>query len=290
MNILVTGANGMVARAAAEYCRAIGDEVTALTHQQLDIADRTAVEARLRDLRPDAVLNCAAFTDVDGAETRRDECFAANARGPENLARACREAAARFVTVSSDYVFDGRKEGFYVEGDTPNPQSAYARSKLEGERLVEAANKEAVVIRSGWIFGAGGTNFLSEVPSLLRSGTRIKAILDSWGTPTFAGDLARRMREFAAADLRGIFHVTNAGDGTTYLEFAETAAEIGGFDRSLIEPVSLNDLKRPAMRPKNSRLASERLAATGFDPLQDWTDALRSFIEKEKAAEMPPLL
>lgn len=279
MKILITGANGMVARAAAEYCRSIGDDVLALTRQEMDIGDRDAVFRAIESERPDAILNCAAYTDVDGAETNVEESRRANTFGVQFLAEASREFSVRFVTISTDYVFDGDDSGFYTEDANPNPRGAYAETKYEGELAASKANDQSVIVRSGWIYGSGGTNFLSVMHRLLGEGKRIKAIKDSYGTPTFALDLAKRLRELAATDASGIFHVTNSGDGTSYLGFAEKVCELGGFDASLIEPVSHSALQRPAPRPVSSKLATVRLQELGFTPLQDWEEALAEFLQ-----------
>jgi dTDP-4-dehydrorhamnose reductase len=262
----------MVARAAIGHCLALGDTVTALTRQRLDISDRAAVWSMLDETKPDAVLNCAAYTNVDGAESEREAAYAANAAGPENLAAACLNTGARFVTISTDYVFDGTNAGFYTENDEPNPQGVYGRSKLEGEERARGANAGSVIVRSGWIFGHGGTNFLSVMGKMLAEGKPVKAIRDSYGTPTYAADLAKRLRELAGMmNAEGIFHVTNAGEGTSYLGFAQEVCRIGGFDPGLLEPVSHADLKRPAPRPVSSKLGSIR----GLDPLPNWEGALK---------------
>lgn len=275
MKVLITGANGMVARAAVEYCRSIGDDVTALTRQDLDISDHEAIDSAFGAIKPEIVLNCAAYTDVDGAETNEQTAYLANSVGVENLAFAC-STGITFVTISTDYVFDGTKDGSYSFSDPPNPQGVYARSKLEGELRASAANPRSIIVRSGWIYGHNGTNFLSIMHKLLADGRRIKAIGDSYGTPTFANDLARRLREMATKDISGIFHITNSGNGTSYLGFAEKVCEIGGFDRNLLEIVSNDDLKRPAPRPTNSRL--ENTEIVGLIPLQNWEMALIEFL------------
>jgi dTDP-4-dehydrorhamnose reductase len=278
MKALITGANGMVARAAARHCAQAGDEVTALTRSDLDISDAQAVAAVIQQIRPDAVLNCAAFTDVDGAESDPGAAHAANAAGVENLAIACRNTNSGFVTISTDYVFDGAKPGFYTQRDTPNPQSTYATTKRDGEVRALTAYARTIVVRSGWIFGTGGTNFLSVMNRMLGEGKPIKAIRDSYGTPTFAGDLAVRLRELALLDMPGIFHATNSGSGTSYLGFAEKVCEIGGFDKTLIGAVSKDDLKRPAPRPASSKLACLFSERFGLDAMPDWEDALKRFL------------
>jgi dTDP-4-dehydrorhamnose reductase len=275
MKILITGANGMVARAAILYCRSLGDEVLAYTRQHLDISHSETVEKILSQNRPDAVINCAAYTDVDGSEINRELCYGANAYGVENLAQAAKQIDAAFVTISTDYVFDGENSGFYVETDEPNPLGVYGKAKLEGEVRAGAVNSDSIIVRSGWIYGVGGTNFLSKVHLLLAEGKPIKAISDSYGTPTFADDLAKRLRELAELKTPGIYHVTNAGDGTSYAGFARKTAEIKGYDQALITDVSVDSLQRPAPRPRSSKLSTRH---KNLAPLPDWEKALRNFL------------
>lgn len=272
----------MVAQAAAEHCRSIGDEVVALTRAELDISDHNSVMARIGEFSPDAVLNCAAYTDVDGAETDQQSPYDANATGVENLAEACMLADSRFVTISTDYVFDGEKAGYYTQHDTPRPRGVYAMTKYYGEILARNTYARSIIVRSGWIYGRGGKNFLSVIDRLLAKGDQIKAIADSYGTPTFAGDLARRLRELAELDLPCVFHATNSGPGTSYFGFAEKVCEIGGFDKGLIEAVSKDDLKRPAPRPASSKLACLLSGRLGLAPMPDWENALSRFLTAGK--------
>jgi len=276
MKVLITGANGMVAQATAEHCRSIGDEVSALTREQLDIADRSSVLEVLDRERFDSVINCAAWTDVDGCETDREKNYAANAQGPENLAIGCRNTNANLVTISTDYVFDGAKEGFYTQRDDPNPESEYGRAKLAGERLAQAALARTIVVRAGWIFGPGGTNFLSKVVEKLLNGEGVKAISDAFGTPTYAPDLAKRLRELAVLDLPGIYHAANAGGGISYAGFARSVLP----DPNLVEDISAAALTRAAARPQNSRLRCLLSEAIGLKPLRPWEEALKDFIER----------
>lgn len=278
MKVIITGANGMVARAAAKYCGENGDDVFALTRQDLDIADRAAVVSAVKDLRPTVILNCAAYTDVDGAESNPEASRRANTVGVRNLAEAAHSFESRLVTISTDYVFAGDYSGFYTEEHEPNPRGVYAVTKYEGELAALETDPNVIVVRSGWIYGDGGTNFLSVMHKLLAEGKSIKAIGDAFGTPTFAGHLAMRLRELAGLDDSGIFHVTNGGPGTSYLGFAEKVCELGGYPLDLIEPVSNNDLKRPAPRPVSSKLGSVRLESSGLTPLPDWEDALATFL------------
>lgn len=271
----------MVARAAIEHCQANGDEVVALTRNELDIADKVAVSAIFGREKFDAVINCAAFTNVDGAETNVEKCYAANSFGVENLALASKEIDCRFVTISTDYVFDGGNAGFYTQRDTPNPHGVYARSKLEGEMRARNAYARSIIVRSGWIFGKSGTNFLSVMHNLLADGKSLKAIYDSYGTPTFADDLASRLRDLAELDLPCVFHVTNSGTGTSYAGFARKICKITGFDSSLLEEISDIQLKRPAPRPVSSKLACLFSEKFGLKPLRNWEVALAEFLKDE---------
>ena len=268
----------MVARAAIKYCESIGDKVVSFTRQDLDIADGEKVFEVLEREKPAAVLNCAAFTDVDGSETQIEKCYAANSAGVENLAVASKKINCAFVTISTDYVFDGAKGDFYTQRDTPRPEGVYAKAKLEGELRARNAYARSIIVRSGWIFGEGGTNFLSVMHRLLAEGKRIKAIRDSYGTPTFARDLARRLRELAELDLPAIYHVVNSGQGTTFEEFAKEVCRLKGFDLNLLESVSMKDLNRPAPRPADSRLACLFSEKFGLSPLQSWEKALAEFL------------
>lgn len=286
MRVLVTGAGGMVGRAVGEYCGANGDRVFSYDHRGLDIADCARVMEVLRQDQPNAVINCAAWTDVDGCERDAQRAFAANASGPENLAKASHEIGAVLVTVSTDYVFDGEKEGFYTQRDQPNPQSVYAVSKLAGEHRAQLAHARTTVVRTGFVFGAGGTNFLSTIIARARRGETLKAISDAYGTPSYAPDLARRLRELAQLDLPGTFHAVNAGPGVSYEQFARTALDLSGCSASRLETVAVGSLKRPAARPRNSRLKCLLSEALGLAPLPAWDDSLRAFAALEAPSEV----
>jgi dTDP-4-dehydrorhamnose reductase len=281
MKVLITGANGMVAKAAITHCRSIKDDVIGLTRQQLDISDADAVARAFEEFVPEAVLNCAAYTNVDAAETDREAAYNANAIGVRNLVAASRDYDAAFVTISTDYVFDGRNSEFYTQRDDPNPLGVYAATKRAGELMALEEYARSIVVRSGWIYGEGGTNFLSAMPRLLAEGKTIKAISDSFGTPTFAEDLARRLRELAELDMPCIFHVANSGPGVSFYDYAQKVCEIGGFDPARVEQVSMNDLKRPAPRPASSKLACLFSEKFGLDPLPDWEAGLRRFLRSK---------
>jgi dTDP-4-dehydrorhamnose reductase len=275
----------MVGRAVCEHCISLGDSVFSYDHLGLEIADPDRVRQTLQSDRPDVVINCAAWTDVDGCESDHDRAVAANTAGPENLARASRKAGAVLITISTDYVFDGTKEGFYTQRDDPNPKSFYGASKLEGEHRAQEALARTIIVRTGFIFGSGGRNFLSTVVERAVRGERLKTISDAWGTPTYAPHLASRLRELAERDLPGVFHVVNSGDGASYEKFTRAALKAAGCDQTNIETVTMGSLNRPAPRPSNSRLKCLMSEAIGLAPLPHWQDALPGFVASQKRTE-----
>jgi dTDP-4-dehydrorhamnose reductase len=268
----------MVGRALRQFCEASGDTVFAYDHARLDIANAEDVSRTVNYRRPDAVINCAAWTNVDGCESDVERAFAVNARGPENLARASRDVNAAFVTISTDYVFDGTKEGFYTQEDEPNPESVYGRAKLEGERRSTLIYDRSIVVRTGYIFGRGGINFLSTVVERALKGEKLKAITDTYGTPTYAIDLAERLRQLAELNVAGIYHVVNSGPGVSFEEFTRKAVALTGNREAIVEPVSTDTLNRPARRPRNSRLRCLLSEKIGLPPLRDWETALAEFV------------
>jgi dTDP-4-dehydrorhamnose reductase len=278
----------MVGRAVVAHCSAQGESVAAFDHQSLDITDESHLKLAFERERPDVLINCAAWTDVDGCELDPARAQRENAYGPEILAIACRKMGARLVTISTDYVFHGEKDGFYTQRDQPNPQSAYGLSKLEGERRVLNACADTVLVRTGYIFGPRGRNFLSTVALRARRGEELKAISDSFGTPTYAPHLARRLYRLSQIEVPGTYHVVNAGTGTSFEGFARYVLATAGLANCRLQSVSLQELKRPAPRPRNSRLRCLLSEALGLEALPSWQDAVREFIAMDSADGQPP--
>jgi dTDP-4-dehydrorhamnose reductase len=286
--ILITGAGGLVGRASVAHCLANGDEVVACTRESvdgseaLDIGDAAQVERVTHRERPDAVINCAAWTDVDGCESDPAKAELANATGPQNLARACREVGAAFLTISTDYVFDGLKDGFYTQRDEPRPLSVYGRFKLEGERRSQVECARTIVVRTGYIFGPGGRNFLSTVVDRVKRGEKLKAISDCWGTPTYGHDLAVRLRELVELDLPGVVHVVSSGEGATFETFTREALILADCEPGSVESVTMAELVRPAPRPRNSKLKCLLSEALGLRALPHWQEGLACFLGRKE--------
>ena len=278
MKVLVAGANGLVGRAVGSHCNSLGDLVLPYARQSLDITDYELVMRTVADQQPDVVINCAAWTDVDGCQSNSEKAFSVNAKGPENLAIACRAQGAGLITISTDYVFDGSKDGFYTQLDEPKPISVYGVSKLEGEQRASSAYPQTIVVRTGFVFGKGGRNFLSTVVERGRRGEKLQVINDAKGTPTFADDLAARLRQLAELRTAAVFHVVNSGMGATYEDFARLALEMASIEDPDIEPISGALLNRPAPRPANSCLRCLVSDSLHLPPMPDWKAAVRRFV------------
>ena len=255
MRVLVCGAGGMLGRDVVEAAERGGHEAIALGHSELDVTNADGVGAALEEAAPDAVVNCAAYTNVDGAEAEPDEALLVNGTGAGNVARAAAAAGARALYVSSDYVFDGRKPSPYVESDPPAPLSAYGRSKLAGERETLAADPGHLVVRSSWLFGAGGRNFVDTMLRLGDERDEVAVVDDQVGCPTFTGHLAAALLALLEQGAMGTRHAAAAGS-CSWRDLAIEAFRRAGVDCT-VRPATTEELARPAPRPAYSVLRSE---------------------------------
>ena len=269
----------MLAHDVVEVAREAGHEVTALGSAQLDVTDAAAVREWVTDSESETVLNCAAWTDVDGAEAHEAEAHAVNADGAGNVAAAAAEAGASVVYVSTDYVFDGTKADGYVEDDEPAPLSAYGRTKLAGERKTEEANSRCFVVRSSWLFGAHGRNFVDTMLQLGRQRSELKVVDDQVGCPTFARHLAGALVKLAEGEAYGIHHLAGAGV-CSWFEFAGEIFRRAEVDVRLV-PCTTEEFPRPAPRPAYSVLGSERAEAIR---LPDWREGLAAYLAERAPA------
>ncbi|MGO4595418.1 dTDP-4-dehydrorhamnose reductase [Leifsonia sp. 2TAF2] len=282
MRYLIAGAAGMLGQDLQKALA--GRDVTALSRAELDVTDREAVLAAVAG--HDVVLNASAYTKVDDAEAHEDAAYAINALGTENLAVAAARHGARLVTVSTDYVFDGHASEPYAE-DTPwDPINAYGRSKAAGEELALAAHPDGTfIVRTAWLYGAGGPNFAKTMVKLAGSHDTVSVVDDQLGQPTWTGDLAAQIVALLDADApAGIYHGTNAGQASWY-EFARAVFAQAGLDPERVKPTDSSTFVRPAPRPSYSVLGHDGWARAGLEPMRPWEDALAAATEDGLFAE-----
>lgn len=277
MRVVVTGHEGMLGRRLVEEGRSRGHAVTGLDRPAFELGRPEEAAALVRDAGPELVLHGAALTDVDGCESRAEEALALNGAASGVIARAARDAGARCVYVSTDYVFDGGKDSPYLEDDPTGPATAYGASKLRGEREVLAAGGS--VLRLSWSFGPDGKNFVATIAGLLREGRTLRVVDDQRGAPTYTRDAARALFDLGERGGEGVYHCSNAGE-TTWFGFARAVAAGLGLPVERVTPCGSEEYPRPAPRPANSRLGGARLAELRGVGMPPWEDALRRYLEE----------
>jgi dTDP-4-dehydrorhamnose reductase len=257
-------------------------DVIGLTHAELDATDAEAVAGALAGAQPDALVNCAAFTDVDGAETDEAGATAGNATSAAVLARAAADAGLRLVHVSTDYVFDGARPSSaapYVESDPIGPRSAYGRTKLAGEQAVASAGGSHAIARSSWLFGAGGRNFVATMLALGAERDEVTVVDDQVGCPTYTGHLAAALLTLAEGSSQGVHHVAGGGTPCSWHDFAVEIFRQAGVDCRVL-PCTTAETGRPAPRPAFSALATERPETP---LLPSWQEGLAAYLNVRKA-------
>lgn len=300
MKILVTGANGLLGRAVTEEvlrrghtCIATGRApqprcAAAAVYQPADLCDPQAVQALIALAQPDAVIHCAAWTDVDGAELpeNREQVFAVNAGGTKNVAEACRDAGCKMIYITTDYVFDGTDTAPYpADCERFAPLNVYGQSKLAGERAVTETLERYFLVRTSWVYGTGGKNFVRTMLHLSRTHDTLRVVSDQIGTPTYAPDLARLLADMAESDRCGRYNAVNSGGYVSWYDFACAIFRTAGIPMTVL-PVTTEEYGRSlAARPRSSRLDTGKLAEAGFAPLPDWQDALARYLIAERAAD-----
>ena len=286
MRILITGAGGQIGRDLARVCADAGDEVTGATHAELDVTDRDQVLGAVGALRPQVIVNCAAWTAVDACESDPARALRHNALSVRWLAEGARRFDAHLIQLSTDYVFAGDKPEPYDEWDETGPRSAYGRTKLAGEREALLGVPGACVVRTAWVCGEHGGNMVKTVLSLLRADpTRQLAFVDDQrGCPSFAADLALGLRGLAVSRVPGVVHLTNAG-AVSWYEFVCEILEVAGFSPAQCRPITTADLQppRPAPRPANSVLDNRVLRELGMPLLRHHAEPLRELLKTLQA-------
>ncbi len=272
MRVLITGASGQVGHELQRVFAA--HDVIAADRASLDVADRSAVLAAVTTLAPDAIVHSAAFTAVDACETEVDRAYAVNALGVRHVGEAARRVGAHVVHLSTDYVFDGTKQGPYDEWDTPNPQSVYGRSKWAGEQEL-LHDPDATVLRVAWVFGVHGSNIVKTILRVAADQPTLRFVDDQVGRPTAAADVADLIGRIVAERRPGLFHATNQG-AVSWYEFARAVMESAGHDPARVEPCATADLQppRPAPRPANSVLDDVALRLSGAPRLPHFRESL----------------
>jgi dTDP-4-dehydrorhamnose reductase len=279
MRILVTGAGGMLGSDIVRAAEFVNHEVVALAHADLDVVRERVVRATIRREAPDVVFNCAAWTDVDGAEADPEGAERLNARAAGAVAAAAAEIGAAIVQPSTDYVFDGEKRAAYIESDLPNPLSVYGRTKLAGEHAVAAANPRHFVVRTSWLFGANGGNFVETMLRLGRDLGEVVVVRDQVGCPTYTGHLADALVQLVEDDDFGLHHIAGGGH-CSWFDFAVEIFRKAGVECRALSCTTA-DFPRAARRPPRSVLGTEREHALY---LPDWREGLRSYLAERTVA------
>ena len=292
MKILITGSNGMLAsQVITDLNRGyteLGPVPAAMKDAQLlladvdtlDITDKAATESYMQQHRPDVVINCAAYTNVDGCESNQDTAFMVNAIGSRNLAMACEATGAKLVHVSTDYVFRGDEPTPRREYDMPWPISAYGKTKYAGEEFVRQYCKKSFIVRTAWLYGYNGKNFVKTMVWLAKEKGGAKVVNDQHGNPTNAADLSHHLLKIAASEEYGTYHCTGNGECTWY-EFAAEIARLAGYE-GVMSPCTSDEFPTPTKRPAYSSLDNMMLRVTVGDEMRHWKDALKAYFENQK--------
>jgi len=275
MRILITGAEGQLGRDLVATL-VFNHDVFGMGRAELDITNIQQARSVIHDVKPDVIIHAAAYTAVDLAEEEEDQAYQVNAYGTRNVAVACEEVGAKFCYISTDYVFDGRGDRPYREYDNTNPQSVYGKSKRAGELLAQSLTSRYFIVRTSWVFGIHGQNFVKTMLKLAETKRQLKVVHDQIGSPTYAKDLAKFLSELVVTEKYGIYHASNTGICSWY-EFAKTIFEYSSINIQ-VDPCTTEEFPRPAPRPKYSVLDHMSIRTNGFKDLRPWQEALREFL------------
>ena len=275
MKVLVFGARGMLGKDLVPAL-SVKHQVLARDIEDLDIADQQRVQKEIETLRPQVVVNAAAYTDVDGCEAKRELAFSVNAEGARNIAAGCAASNARMIHLSTDYVFDGTSSAPYREEDPPNPLNVYGASKLQGERQIREVLENHLIIRTEWLFGRHGKNFVDTILRLAAQQEELRVVNDQRGAPTFTKDLSWAIEKLLEKEAKGILHITNSGS-CTWFEFARQILRDKGYDHVQVIPISSEELARPAKRPANSVMDCRRYEKLTGRMMRTWQEALQEY-------------
>lgn len=278
MKVLVTGANGQLGYDVVKELQKQNIECYGASRQDFDIVDFEATENFIKNYMPDAVIHCAAYTAVDKAEDEQELCYLVNASATENIAEICKKINAKMLYISTDYVFDGTKDGFYKVDDKPNPINVYGKTKLLGEQAVQKILDKYFIVRISWVFGEHGYNFVKTMLRLGKERKELNVVADQYGSPTYTADLAPLLVEMIKTDKYGVYHATNEGV-CTWAEFAEEIFKIAGMNVK-VNHIMTAEYPTRAQRPMNSRLSKKSLINNNFKTLDNWQSAVKNYLQK----------
>jgi dTDP-4-dehydrorhamnose reductase len=282
MKILVTGANGQLGRDLVEIL-GLSHEVIGFGSKDLDVRDLDQCHEKFKQVNPDVIIHAAAYTAVDLAESNEHQAFAVNAFGSRNIAAAANEIKAKLCYISSDYVFDGTSDKPYKENDITNPQSVYGKSKLAGEQLIQSLTNQFFIVRTSWVYGQYGNNFVKTMLKIGKEKPKLKVVNDQIGSPTYTVDLSHFILELISSEKYGIYHASNIGS-CSWFEFAQAIFAESGYTTQ-VEPCMTEDFPRPAPRPKYSVMDHQSIRTHNFTDLRPWREALAEFIEETKGSK-----
>ncbi len=278
MKVLVTGSNGQLGYDVVKELQKQNIECYGATRKEFDLVDFEATKNFIINYMPDVVIHCAAYTVVDKAEDEQGLCYLVNASATENIAEICKKINAKMLYISTDYVFDGTKDGFYEVDDEPNPINVYGKTKLMGEQAVQRILDKYFIVRISWVFGEHGNNFVKTMRQLGKERKEINVVADQYGSPTYTADLAPLLVEMIQTDKYGIYHATNEGL-CTWAEFAEEIFKIVDMDVK-VNHITTAEYPTKAKRPLNSRLSKNSLIMNNFNKLPLWQKSLKIFVDK----------
>ncbi|AQQ65922.1 MULTISPECIES: dTDP-4-dehydrorhamnose reductase [Bacillus] len=278
MKVLVTGAKGQLGQDVVSLLKEQTWEVFGFGREELNITDEKQVSEKVLLIQPDIIIHTAAYTKVDQAESDEEAAFKVNAEGTKYLAQAAEAVGAKFCYVSTDYVFDGTKDTPYKADDQTNPQTVYGKSKLVGEQYTQEYCSKSYIVRTSWVFGLYGNNFVKTMLRLAEENKELGIVHDQVGSPTYTTDLARFIISLVQTDKYGVYHGSNSGVCSWY-EFAKEIFKQSNIE-IVVNPLKTEDFPRPAARPKYSVLDKGMIEENGFESLQNWKEALKDFLKK----------
>lgn len=276
MKILVTGYSGQLGYDVVLEGKKRGYEMIGVGHKELDITQEEHVQTYVHTVKPDAIIHCAAYTAVDHAEDDKETCFDVNVNGTKYLAAAAKGMDAKFIYISTDYVFEGTGTEPFTEEDAANPVGYYGLTKYEGEKAVQSLLDKYFIVRISWVFGINGNNFIKTMLRLAETRDELNVVGDQYGSPTYTFDLAKLLVEMVETEKYGVYHASNEGL-TTWADFAKAIFQLAG-KKVKVNSITTEEYPTKAVRPKNSRMSKDKLEKNGFNRLPAWQDAVKRYI------------